>query len=453
MYIRRLSITSRVHRNSKSKIAPKRRVRERQSASSETHTVPLKPWQLRWNILKNVDAWCDSPDTVDVLKSLGISAKTASWLLNTFKESARIELKIEKRLPPSWNTTVFNAVFQDDIDKAVHRILLHRFMAHASQVPNPHRETAARLLELTNMQRPAEWFPRARSIKRTIHLHVGPTNSGKTYNALRALAGARAGVYAGPLRLLAHEVWERLNNGSITAPPKNTGVDLLDDATVTDTPLEPPKGRACNLLTGEEHRVVDPLAGLLSCTVEMLPRNVVFDVAVIDEIQMIADSLRGGAWTYAVLGVCAKEVHLCGEDTVVDLIQRLAIDTGDEVIVHHYERLTPLVVSESIDGDFSKIQKGDCVVAFSRNKIFEAKKKIEDATGLQCAVAYGRLPPEVRSEQAQHFNDPESGMNVIVASDAIGMGLNLYVTKFVFEAVLLTSEQIGKSGELYSHHF
>ena len=424
MYIRRFSVTSRVHRVSNTKRVPLRGARESPSPSS-VHAVTLKPWQLRWNILRNVDAWCDSPDTIDVLKSLGISAKTASWLLRSFKESARIELKTEKRLPSSWNTTVFNAVFQDDIDKAAHRVLLHRFMAHAAQVPNPHRETAARLIELTNMQRPAEWFPRARSIKRTIHLHVGPTNSGKTYNALRALAAARAGVYAGPLRLLAHEVWERLNNGSITAPPKNTGVDILDDASVSS--LELSRGRACNLLTGEEHRVVDPLAGLLSCTVEMLPRNVFFDVAVIDEIQMIADPLRGGAWTYAVLGVCAKELHLCGEDTVVDLIQRLAIDTGDEVVVHRYERLTPLVVSESIDGDFSKIQNGDCVVAFSRNKIFEAKKKIEEATGLQCAVAYGRLPPEVRSEQAQHFNDPESGMNVMVASDAIGMGLNLYV--------------------------
>ncbi|KAF8328837.1 P-loop containing nucleoside triphosphate hydrolase protein, partial [Cantharellus anzutake] len=263
---------------------------------------------------------------------------------------------------------------------------------------------------------PAEWFPRARSLKRTIHLHVGPTNSGKTYNALRALAGALTGVYAGPLRLLAHEVWERLNNGSITAPPKDAG-------------------RPCNLLTGEEHRIVDPAARLLSCTVEMLPRNAAFDVAVIDEIQMIADPFRGSAWTYAVLGVCAKEVHLCGEDTAVDLIQRLAVDAGDDVVIHRYQRLTPLVVSPSLHGDFSKVQKGDCVVAFSRNKIFQTKRKIEKETGLKCAVAYGRLPPEVRSEQAQHFNHLESVLDVMVASDAIGMGLNLKIRRVIFASL------------------
>jgi ATP-dependent RNA helicase SUPV3L1/SUV3 len=292
-----------------------------------------------------------------------------------------------------------------------------------------------RVREVTDMRYPAAWYPAARGMKRTIHLHVGPTNSGKTYQALQALINAKSGVYCGPLRLLAHEVWERINNGSLINASQATGVDILDAAGDMERPpiagsggssVDPPtKGIPCNLLTGEERRIVIAGGGLLSCTVEMVPLNTFFEVAIIDEIQMINDVERGHAWTSALLGVCAKEVHLCGEATVVDLIRRLAAETQDELVVHHYERLTPLKVSESLGGNLREVTKGDCVVAFSRKDIFKYKAEIERLTGLRCAVAYGKLPPEVRSEQAQRFNDPESGFDVLVASDAIGMGLNL----------------------------
>ncbi|KAF8319432.1 P-loop containing nucleoside triphosphate hydrolase protein, partial [Clavulina sp. PMI_390] len=262
-------------------------------------------------------------------------------------------------------------------------------------------------------------YPRARAMKRKLILHVGPTNSGKTYNALRALASAKRGVYGGPLRLLAHEVWERLNNGSIMAPLPARGL----------------YGRSCNLITGEERRIVDSNADLVSCTLEMMPVESSFDVAVIDEIQMIGDIDRGGAWTRAVLGVCAQEVHMCGEATVIDLIRRIAEETGDELEINHYERLTPLKVSEPLSGSYKNIEKGDCVVAFSRKDIFATKAAIEQETGLQCAVAYGKLPPEVRSRQAELFNDPASGFDVLVASDAIGMGLNLKIKRMIFSTV------------------
>ena len=153
-----------------------------------------------------------------------------------------------------------------------------------------------------------------------------------------------------------------------------------------------------------------------------------FDVAVIDEIQMIADDDRGGAWTNAVLGVNASELHLCGEERAVPLIEKLLKDTGDELIVNRYQRLTPLEVADrSLGDDLTQIRKGDCVVSFSRRTIFQMKTEIEKATGLKCAVVYGALPPEIRSEQAAQFNDPTSGIDVIIGSDAIGMGLNLYV--------------------------
>lgn len=248
----------------------------------------------------------------------------------------------------------------------------------------------------------SEHYPSARQIRRKIILHVGPTNSGKTHQALVALARARTGVYAGPLRLLAHEVFSRFNEGRIGDEGK----------------------RVCNLITGEEQRIIDREAGLSSCTIEMFPTAKKLDVGVIDEIQMIGDPGRGTAWTQAILGSNCAELHLCGEESVVELIQQIAKELGDQCVVNRYSRLSPLVVAKkSLGSDLSKIRSGDCLVTFSRSNIFAFKRAVEEKTGLRVAVAYGGLPPEVREEQARVFN--EGGYDVLVASDAVGMGLNL----------------------------
>lgn len=70
------------------------------------------------------------------------------------------------------------------------------------------------------------------------------------------------------------------------------------------------------------------------------------DCAVIDEIQMIGDRDRGWAWTRALLGVPATEVHLCGNESALPLVQKLCQDTGERLQIHQYQRLTPLVVSD-----------------------------------------------------------------------------------------------------------
>jgi ATP-dependent RNA helicase SUPV3L1/SUV3 len=237
-----------------------------------------------------------------------------------------------------------------------------------------------------------------RQQQRVWHLHVGPTNSGKTYHALKRLEEAGDGIYAGPLRLLAHEIFERMNA----------------------------KGIPCNLITGDDKRIISSTATVASSTVEMVDLNRQMEVAVLDEIQMIGDKERGWAWTQALLGVRAKEVHLCGEERTVDLIKNLAASVGDVVKVHEYTRLGPLeTMKQSLRGDLGKIEKGDCIVTFSRANIFAMKRLIEEKRGMRCAVIYGSLPPETRSLQARLFNDPDSGYDVLVASDAVGMGLNL----------------------------
>jgi ATP-dependent RNA helicase SUPV3L1/SUV3 len=300
-------------------------------------------------------------------------------------------------------------------------------------------EQISYLYSTADMSYPADMYPRARSMRRKVILHVGPTNSGKTHSALRALAAAKTGIYSGPLRLLAHEIWDRLNKGQIvplgmdpdadSEPDVTTNMDIIQESVSRPTVRKVGKAkyaRECNLRTGEEFRIVSDHASLLSCTVEMTSFSSPVEVAVVDEIQMLADPERGSAWTSAVLGLPAEELHLCGEEAAVPIVQALLKDTDDELFINRYERLTPLVVQDqSLEGDFSRVQKGDCLVAFSRSGIFALKDKVEQETSLRCAVAYGRLPPELRAEQAALFNDPHSGYDVMVGSDAIGMGLNL----------------------------
>ncbi len=262
---------------------------------------------------------------------------------------------------------------------------------------------------LLDFRFPHEWFPATRTLQRKIHVHVGPTNSGKTYRALKALESSKCGVYAGPLRLLAAEVYQRLRA----------------------------KNLPCALITGEEVRIPEDTDHYFSsCTVEMMPLNVKFDVAVIDEIQMIGNAERGSAWTSALLGVQADEVHVCGEERTVPLLQAICASIGDECIIHRYERLTPLqTMTKAIEGDYDRLQKGDAVVAFSRFSLHVLKHNIERKTGRRCAIIYGSLPPEVRVQQASLFNDPDNDYDFLVASDAIGMGMNLEVRRVIFESV------------------
>ncbi|KAI8942751.1 hypothetical protein NX059_000795 [Plenodomus lindquistii] len=263
---------------------------------------------------------------------------------------------------------------------------------------------------VADLRYPAEWYPATREIQRKVHLHVGPTNSGKTYHALKRLEEAGTGIYLGPLRLLAHEVYTRLNA----------------------------KGKSCALVTGEEQRMPDGnRPSMFSCTVEMAPLNTRFDVAVIDEIQMISHPERGWAWTQAFLGLQAREIHLCGEARTVAIMRELAALAGDEVHVHEYERLTPLsVMPSSLKGNLDKLEKGDCVVAFTVIGIHALRREIEKKTGKNCAIVYGSLPPETRAQQARLFNDPDNDYDYLVASDAIGMGLNLAIKRVIFESTM-----------------
>ncbi|KAF0720310.1 Aste57867_399 [Aphanomyces stellatus] len=264
------------------------------------------------------------------------------------------------------------------------------------------------LQELTDLRLPHKWYPKAHAMRRKIIYHGGPTNSGKTYEALQRLKQAEhGGLYCGPLRLLALEIYENLN---------------MD-------------GVYCSLVTGEEKREI-PSATHVSCTVEMCSASETYDVAVVDEIQMIGDPDRGSAWTRALSCLQAKEIHVCGSLEAVELVRKFAAVAGDDFELKTYERRSPLSIETTSLSSYANVRKGDCIVGFSRRRIFQIKREIEMATGMRCCIIYGQLPPETRSQQARLFNEPDNGYDILVASDAIGMGLNLNIGRIIFDSVL-----------------
>nr|SVE83520.1 EOG090X01V1 [Daphnia pulex] len=288
--------------------------------------------------------------------------------------------------------------------------LLPYFIRHAKQA-FPHLECLDDLKKISDLRLPANWYPEARALTRKIVFHSGPTNSGKTYHALERFFNSKSGVYCGPLKLLASEVYYKSNQ----------------------------RGVPCDLVTGEERNFANATdkspSSHVSCTVEMVSVNTPYEVAVIDEIQMLKDPSRGWAWTRALLGVVAEEVHVCGEAAAIDVVKEILMSASEEIEMRRYKRLTELIIEDASLGTLDKIRPGDCLVCFNKQDIFWSMRQIE-AMGIECAVIYGSLPPGTKLAQAKKFNDPDHPCKVLVATDAIGMGLNLNIGRVIFNSLI-----------------
>ena len=246
---------------------------------------------------------------------------------------------------------------------------------------------------------PKDEYNLARRMERKFYIHLGDTNTGKTYNAMQRLKEAKSGVYLSPLRILALENFERLNN----------------------------EGVICNLSTGEEE-VIKEGATHVSSTIEKANIKKQYDIAVIDEIQMIDDSQRGDAWTRALLGLPASEIHICGALNSKKLLIKILEDCGEEYEIKEYKRNTPLEV-EKADFNVDDVMEGDAIVLFSKKKVLEMAKAYSEK-GIKASIIYGDLPPEVRKKQYDQFINKEN--KIVITTDAIGMGVNLPIRRVVF---------------------
>jgi ATP-dependent RNA helicase SUPV3L1/SUV3 len=230
---------------------------------------------------------------------------------------------------------------------------------------------------------------------------AGPTNSGKTHAAIEMLRAAESGIYLAPLRLLALEIHERMN-------------DL---------------GIPTSLVTGEE-RIANPAARHVSSTVEMADLGRRVELAVVDEAQMLQDVQRGWAWTLAIAGVRAKRIVMCGSEDGLAAAQQLVQQLGATLTVRRFERKNPLQVVDAIA--LVALRPGDAVVAFSRNAVVELQTQIR-RNGRTTAAIYGSLSPAVRRREAERFRS--GAADVLVATDAIGLGLNLPIRRLIFASI------------------
>lgn len=266
------------------------------------------------------------------------------------------------------------------------------------------------LLKDSIPKRMADMYPLARNMKRHFVLHVGPTNSGKTYDSIEKLKKVNRGIYLAPLRLLAYEIYDKINDAGIP----------------------------CNMLTGEE-AIEIPGAKHISCTVEMLDELEEFDLAVIDEGQNIADESRGGAWTKAILGVRAKEVHICSDSSCVDIVKKLIEQCDDTYEIVNHERMTRLILDRIFNVFPQDVRDRDAIIVFSKKAVMAVASDLQKK-GIPASILYGNLPYDVRLNEVRRFVSGET--KVVVATDAIGMGVNLPIKRVI---LLETKKFDGKS--------
>ena len=260
----------------------------------------------------------------------------------------------------------------------------------------------AAVARVAALDRYAAHFVTARALDRRITLVTGPTNSGKSHLALDRLAAADSGMALAPLRLLAHEFREALAARGVPAA----------------------------LTTGEE-RIPSPGSRHLAATVEMCPMNTPVDVAVVDEAQMLFDGDRGAAWTAAIMGAPARDLLVLGAPECAAMVRRIAGLCGDPLDEVALLRKGPLVAAAD-RVKLGDLGRGDALIAFSRRDVLDLRAELL-RRGRRVAVVYGALSPEVRRAEAARFNSGDA--DILVATDAIGMGLNLNIRRVVFSAL------------------
>jgi ATP-dependent RNA helicase SUPV3L1/SUV3 len=247
---------------------------------------------------------------------------------------------------------------------------------------------------------------------------LGPTNTGKTHFAIERMLGHGTGMIGFPLRLLARENYDRV------------------------VALKGPSAVA--LVTGEE-KILPPRPRYWVCTVESMPLDQRVDCLAVDEIQLAGDAERGHIFTDRLLHARGmSETLFLGSDTARNLIQRLV--PGVELIQR--DRLSTLTYAGA--KKLTRLPPRSAIVAFSAAEVYETAELIRRQKG-GAAVVMGALSPRTRNAQVAMYQAGE--VDYLVATDAIGMGLNMDIDHVAFARLSkfdgqrprrLTAQEIGQ---------
>ncbi|HEV2532035.1 helicase-related protein, partial [Phenylobacterium sp.] len=247
---------------------------------------------------------------------------------------------------------------------------------------------------------------------------LGPTNTGKTHLAVERMLGHASGMIGLPLRLLAREIYDRV--------AKARGP------------------RSVALITGEE-KIIPPRAQYFVCTVEAMPLSRQVEFLAVDEIQLAADAERGHIFTHRLLHARGTaETMLLGAGTMAPLVRRLLPHA--EIVTR--ERFSHLTYSGP--KKLTRLPRRSAVVAFSADQVYAIAELIRRQRG-GAAVVMGSLSPRTRNAQVELYQSGE--VDFLVATDAIGMGLNMDVDHVAFAGLAkfdghrnraLTPQEVGQ---------
>ena len=233
--------------------------------------------------------------------------------------------------------------------------------------------------------------------KNKITAVLGPTNTGKTHLAIETMLSFDTGMIGFPLRLLAREVYDKVI--------KNTGLDKVA------------------LITGEE-KIIPPNAKYFFCTVESMPIDKQLDFVAVDEIQMCADHERGHIFTDRLLNLRGtKLTMLMGSNTIKNIISNL----DDDIEFINRNRLSKL--SYTGHKKISRIQRKTAIIAFSAKEVYAIAELIRRQKG-GAAIVMGSLSPKTRNAQVELYQSGD--VDFLVATDAIGMGINMDLDQVYF---------------------
>ncbi len=226
--------------------------------------------------------------------------------------------------------------------------------------------------------------------KNKITAVLGPTNTGKTHLAIETMLSFETGMIGFPLRLLAREVYDKVI--------KKISIDKVA------------------LITGEE-KIIPSNAKYFLCTVESMPIDKYLEFVAVDEIQMCADHERGHIFTDRLLNMRGEKLTmLMGSNTIKNIISKL---DGDIEFINR-DRLSKLTYSGH--KKISRINRKTAIIAFSAEEVYAIAELIRRQKG-GAAIVMGSLSPKTRNAQVELYQSGD--VDFLVATDAIGMGINM----------------------------
>ncbi len=237
-------------------------------------------------------------------------------------------------------------------------------------------------------------------LKQKISAILGPTNTGKTHKAIEIMLKHNSGMVGVPLRLLAREIYDKISS-------------RIGKQSVA-------------LITGEE-KYIPKYPKYYICTVEAMPTDIPVDIVIIDEVQLANDIERGHIFTKRIFESRGRvETLFLGSDTIEKILKKII----PEIDVIKQTRFSSL--SYETSKKISRLRKKTAIIAFSINRVYEIADFVRQQNG-GAAVVLGALSPRTRNAQVELYQSGQA--DYLVATDAIGMGLNMDIDHIAFDSI------------------